>query len=87
MNVRIHIERLVIDGLALDAASADALQAAIESSLHALALEQGGELVNLSAAHRLHAPAIELASPLVPQTAGAQIASSLWAGLAPGGAR
>lgn len=85
MNVRIHIERLVLDGLTLDAANANALQEAIEAGLRTLALERGAELAQLSAADRVQAPAITLGSPLAPQTAGAQIASSLWASLVPGG--
>jgi hypothetical protein len=41
MNVSLHIERLVLEGLPVEAADAPALQAAVEAELTRLLAEQG----------------------------------------------
>lgn len=41
MNVHLHIERLVLDGFALDAADGPAVQAAVQAEVSRLLAEQG----------------------------------------------
>lgn len=41
MNIQVHIERLILDGIALSAAERPRLQAAVETELGRLLVEQG----------------------------------------------
>ncbi len=83
MNISLHIERLVLDGLPLRDGQGPVLQAALESELsrlleqHGLAELPGGAIPQLSVA------AIQLSPDAPPAHWGAQIAQSLHAGLAP----
>lgn len=84
MNIHLHIERLILRGLSLDAADTAALQAAVEIEL-ARSLSTHGVAPRLrEAGHypRMPAPAILVgASPDARQKArstGAQIGSSVY---------
>jgi hypothetical protein len=83
MNISLHIERLVLDGLPLRDGHGPALQAALEAELSRL-LEQHG-LAELSggAVPQLNAAAIQLSPDAPPARWGAQIAQSLHASFAP----
>jgi hypothetical protein len=85
MNVRLHIDRLVVDGIALGPAAGRRLQAAVESELTRLITANGlGHPAHGAAVPSLRAGAI----PLDPNPArlGAHIARVVYQGLKnPGG--
>jgi hypothetical protein len=82
VNISLHIERLVLDGLPLRDGQGPVLQAALEAELSRL-LEQHG-LAGLSggAIPQLSVAAIQLSPDALPAHWGAQIAQSLHGGLA-----
>jgi hypothetical protein len=87
MNVQLHIDRLVLDGLAVSAADRPRLQAAIEHELARLitangispALAAGGAMPSIAV------PQITLAPNAKPAQLGASIAGALYGGV--GGSR
>lgn len=87
MNVRLHIDRLVLDGFSVSAANRPRLQAAIEQELTRLitangispALASGGALPSIDA------PQITLTPHANPTQLGTSIAGALYGGV--GGAR
>lgn len=83
MNVNLHIERLVLDGLALPHADRPVLQAVLEAELGRL-LAEGGlspALQGGGARPELPAGEIDLAPGGDPAQLGAQIARAVYAGL------
>lgn len=87
MNVRLHIDRLVLDGIALGAADRPRLQAAIEQELARL-IGTGGlspEIAGGGALPSLRAPQITLASDAKPLQLGTAIAGAVYGGV--GGTR
>lgn len=84
-DIMLHIDRLVLDGLALQPVEAARLRAALESELSRL-LSAGGlgsAWQSGGAVPELHAAAVE-AGTLDPILLGKQIARSLYAGLGGG---
>lgn len=80
MNVRIHIDRLVLDGLALNAADRPQLGAALESVLARL-IAAGGlspDLAHGAALPSLRAPAMTVARNAKPAAVGASIARAVY---------
>ncbi|MGN6813309.1 MAG: hypothetical protein ACTHMP_20775 [Thermomicrobiales bacterium] len=83
MNVRIHIERLVLEGVPVTHAQGSALRAAVEAELTRLlaagdlapGLQAGGAL------RRVVAPAIALPGDPAPEYLGRQIARAVHTGL------
>lgn len=83
MNVRLHIDRLVLDGISVSAADRPRLQAAIEHELARLitangispALASGGALPSIAV------PQITLAPHAKPAQLGASIAGALYGGV------
>lgn len=83
MNVQLHIERLVLDGLDLGTAQPQQLQAAIESELARL-LGEGGvapALAGGTALARIAVPAIQMQRGEPVASAGARIAAAVYGGI------
>jgi hypothetical protein len=83
MNINLHIERLVLDGISLAPGGRPLLQAAVEAELIRLlassglsdALRSGGALYNVRTA------GIQLASDGSPAQLGEQIAGAVYGGI------
>lgn len=83
MNVRLHIDRLVLDGIDVGAADRPRLQAAIEQELARL-IGAGGispELAGGVALPSVRAPQIALAPDAKPAQLGAAIAGAVYGGM------
>jgi len=83
MNIVLHIERLILDGIPLEAGSAARLQGAVESELGRL-LAAGGlsaQLQNGGALPSVQAVSIQLATQADPQQLGGQIAQAVYRGV------
>jgi len=84
MNINLHIERLVLDGVNIAPGQRPLVQAAVESELTRL-LTAGGlspDLTGGGALHRVSANAIQLNSSAGgPADLGRQIASSIYGGI------
>jgi hypothetical protein len=83
MNVSLHIECLVLDGLPLRDGQGPVLQAALETELSRLLERDGLPELSGGAVPQLSAAAIQLSPGAPPAHWGAQIAQSLHASLAP----
>jgi len=82
-NIRLHIDRLVLDGIPIGAADRPRLQAAIERELTRL-IREGGlapELAYGVAVPSLQSAQITLAADAKPAQLGSAIAGSLYGGL------
>lgn len=85
MSVRIHIDRLVLDGVSVRAADRLRLQAAVEAELARL-ITSGGlapELAQGIAVPAVRAPQIALAPHAKPAQLGASIAGAVYGGVKP----
>lgn len=85
MNLQLHIEHLILEGLALDPRQGAQLQAAMQRELQRL-LETGGVPPHWQSGWsvpEVHAPQLRLAEELRPQQLGRQIAHSIYRGMAP----
>src|SRR3712207_1240881 len=82
-SIHIHIERLVLDGIALPHAQRPLLQAALEAELARLLAERGlaDGLASGIQVPSLRSSAIPLAHPGEPARLGAQIAQSVYGSL------
>ena len=83
MNVRLHIERLVLDGLPLAPGQAPLVQAAVETELARL-LATGGVapgLSGLGAVPALRADGLQIAPGAAPAGIGRQIARAVYGGI------
>jgi hypothetical protein len=83
MNIRLHIERLVLDGLPVTPAQGPRVKAAIEAELGRL-LSEGGvshELVSGGTVPSVSAPAMRAPRGTSPAQLGTQIAQSVFAGV------
>jgi hypothetical protein len=82
MNIQLHIERLVLDGMPLTATEGAAVQAALESDLARLL--SSGNLRGLTgvALENLSGGEIQIASGSKPARAGNQIAHAVYSSLA-----
>ena len=83
MNINLHIERLVLDGLQLERGQGPHIQAAIEAELTRLLTEQGlaGALQNGARLPILPAATMQLNPGSSPSQLGAQIAHSVYTGI------
>jgi hypothetical protein len=84
MNVRLHIERVVVDDVIAGAGPPRALHAALEAELTAL-LAGGGlspELVGGRALAHVAVPPIQLARDAGPAVLGREIAGAVYGGIA-----
>jgi len=83
MNISLNVERLVLDGLDLDARGRGVLQTAFEAELTRL-LTEGGIAQELSGGRALAALQLpELATPpgATPRQLGLALASSIYSGI------
>src|SRR5437764_15487352 len=77
-SVSLHIERLVIEGVSLQAGQAAQLQIAVQRELTRLLQRDGiGASLQGGAVPALSAPAIQISSPFRPAVLGRQIARSV----------
>ena len=85
MNVNLHIERLILDGVSVESRHRSKLQASIETELGRL-LAQGDFPRDRSggAVRSLRANAIQLTSQSDPIRLGRQIAGSIYASIGKG---
>ncbi|MET0357338.1 MAG: hypothetical protein ABW044_11195 [Cellvibrio sp.] len=80
MNINLHIERLVLDGLAITPNQRQLLQASVEAELTRL-LSEGGLHSQLNeglSVPRLNAPQINIHSGMSSANLGQQIAASVY---------
>ena len=83
MNINLHIERLVLDGVALAPGQRNVLQAVVAAELMRR-LSVGGlspELTGGGGLPSVPANAIQLSSPFSPHDLGKRIASSVYSGI------
>lgn len=83
MNIELHIERLVLDGLALERGQGASVQAAVEAELTRLLGEQGlsARLQAGGALPSLQSNPVQLTPGSTPAQMGAQIARSVYSGI------
>jgi hypothetical protein len=85
MSIRIHIDRMVLDGLPLSQGDGPALQMALESELARLMGDGlSAELAKGAAVPRLKAQGIDVAPSDGPGAIGRKIAGSVYGGLGDG---
>jgi hypothetical protein len=80
MSIRVHIERLVLEGLPLGEHDGPRVQAAVETELARLLGDQAPAMTG-GATPRAHAPEIRIAEDVRPAALGRAIARSLHRGL------
>lgn len=82
MNINLHIERLVLDGLPLNRQQGLLLQTAVEAELTRLLTEQGlAGLSGGSAMPVMKTNSIHIGNQPTPAQLGAQIAQSVYGGI------
>jgi hypothetical protein len=83
MNINLHIERLVLDGLPIEGSQAAHVQAAVETELTRLLTENGltWDFQLGIASPVIHASSLQLALGSKPAQLGRQIAHSVYSGL------
>lgn len=83
MNIRLHIERLVLDGLPVTYTQGPRVKAAIEAELGRLLSERGinSELAAGGALPRVAAPDARMPRDASPAQLGTQIAQSVFTGI------
>ena len=86
MNIQLHIERLVLDGLPLERGQGPALQAAVEAELARLLTENGlaESLAQGGAMRSLRGGDIQLAAGGSPTEMGTRIAGAVYGGIGGG---
>lgn len=86
MNVNLHIERLILDGLPIESRHGSTVQASIENELAKLLGQTDRLAANLrgGAVPSVRADAIQLASPSSPVQLGRQIAGSIYGSIGKG---
>ncbi len=83
MNINLHIERLVLDGISLSPGERPLLQAAMEAELTRL-LASGGlgdTLQSSGALYNMRTAGIQLVNNEIPARLGEQIAGAVYGGL------
>lgn len=83
MNIRVHIERLVLDGLPVGRHQGPVIQAAVEAELTRLLGADGlaGSLISGGATPSVLAPGIRLAPESSPTQLGQQIGRAVYGGI------
>jgi|SRR5271165_4828852 len=77
MNINVHIERLILDGLPVKGSDGSIIQAAVETELSRLLGEQGLAGMSTGAVANLSAGPIELPRGSKPARLGHQIAQAI----------
>ncbi|HTG14489.1 MAG TPA: hypothetical protein VK747_04385 [Blastocatellia bacterium] len=80
MNINLHIERLIMDGLPVEARHTPLVQEAVEAELTRLLTDSGlsSGLQTVGVFPRLQADAIQLGGEKMPAQLGQQIAQSVY---------
>lgn len=81
MNVELHIDRLVLEGVQLDRAGERVFRAAFEAELTRLIAERGVSEALSSTTPRVVGPAASFAAARGPGQWGAEVARSVYGGL------
>lgn len=83
MNINLHIERIVLEGLTVAADQGAAVQAAIEAELTSLLAENGlaSSLMSGGATPRIAAGEIQVSGESGPRQLGQQIARAVYGGI------
>lgn len=83
MNINLHIERLVLDGIALERGHEPLLRAAVEAELARLLSTHGVApgMMSGGAVPRLHAGDIQLSGESTSHQLGQQIARAVYGGI------
>ena len=83
MNINLHIDRLILDGVNIPHHQRHLLQASVEAELGRLVLEGGVShgLMNGGAVPQVNAKGIQLAGDNNPVQLGRQIAQSVYGGI------
>ena len=83
MNIRLHIERLVVDGFSLQRADGRAVKAAVQNELTRLLGGNGlrHEFKQGGAVPQVNAGALEVGPKPSPRNLGTQIARSVYGGI------
>lgn len=83
MNINLHIERLILDGLPIEHHHGPLVKAAVEAELGRLLTAEGltGGLISGGAMPSVSAPGIQLANNSSPRKLGQQIARALYGGI------
>jgi hypothetical protein len=86
MNVRLHIDRLVLDGVSVSAAGRPLLQAALETELARLVAAGGisPELAGGMAVPSVRAPQVQIQRDAKPAQLGTAIAGAVYRGVGGG---
>jgi hypothetical protein len=83
VSFRLHIERLVLEGLPIRAEDGGRLSRAVEEELARLISERRPAPVSDGAVPHLRGGSVPWESPLRPAYAGAEIARAIWSSLTP----
>jgi hypothetical protein len=86
MSTNVHIERLFLDSLPTTSGQGDLIQAAVETELTRLLMENGLSLSSVGAVHHLSAASIQLTHDCRPSSLGHQIAQAIYGSLTPAAA-
>lgn len=81
MNINVHIERLILDGLPVTSDQGSSVHAAVETELARLLADKGFDCSSGYAVPHLTASPIHLASAIKPWSVGQQIAKAVHGGL------
>lgn len=83
MNINLHIERLVLDGVDTASGQRHLLQSAVETELSRLLIEGGlaHQLTGGGALPRINSPAIQLNGGNDPARLGRKIAGAVYGGI------
>lgn len=83
MNIDVHIERLILDGLPVAGVQGSVLQAGVEAELTRLLGKEGLSGMSATVVERLSGGMIQLAGESKPAYLGQQIAQSIYAAMEP----
>jgi hypothetical protein len=83
MNINVHIERLILDGLPVDGRQGSVLQVGVEAELVRLLGEKGLPAISATMVERLSGGMIQLTGKSQPAYLGQQIAQSIYTAMEP----
>ena len=83
MNINVHIERLILDGLPVAGGQGSVLQAGVEAELTRLLGKEGLSGMSATVVERLSGGMIQLARESEPARLGQQIARSIYTAMTP----
>jgi hypothetical protein len=81
MNIKVHIERLILDGLPVTSRQGDSIHAAVETELARVLADKGFDCSSGYAVPHLAASPIQLSQVSKPSLLGQQIARAVYGGL------